>query len=328
MIKSIRHLFEYYKEYGIKCTFAYYLCILFPYSGNKEKSWKQRLLKYKYKTITNYLYKYYSQDIETVQEPAACENDCANGNNIWTAWLQGEENAPEVIRITLASMRENANGHPVVVITYDNVDQYIDVPQIIKNKHKSGEMGHAHYADVIRMMILAKYGGLWLDATTLLHEPIPEEAFQLPFYSLGCKASGEKYISRNKWLVRVIGGNKGSIYLTAISRMLTNYWEEHNAAIDYFVFDYLIYILYQNDHSFHLIIDNLHQMDHYTNVLRKIINEPFDENTLKKLYVKKQIYTLTYRGNYYKQTPEGSMTFYGYLCNHFLGEKPEGEVIA
>ena len=324
MIKSIRYLFRYYKEYGIKCTFAFYLCMLFPYSNKKKGDWRQRILEYKYKTITNYLCKHYSHTAEIKQESVACRNNYSNC--IWTAWLQGEENAPEVIRITLASMRENANGHPVIVISNENVEQYIDIPHAIKTKHESATMGHAHYADVIRMMILAKYGGIWLDATMLLHEPIPEEAFRCSFYSVGFKAISEnKFISKNKWLVRVIGGNKGSVYLAAISGMLTNYWEEHNVAVDYFVFDYLIYLLYQNDHSFHLIIDNLHRMEHYTNELRKIINEPFSEKSLKELSIEKQVYTLTYREKYTQKTPEGHMTLYGYLFNHFLGDHSKGE---
>ena len=323
MIKSIRYFFNYYKEYGIKCTFISFLGMLFPYSNVKKGNWRQRILKNKYKALTNYLCKYYSKAIEFKQEPAACGSDYANC--IWTAWLQGEENAPEVIRITLASMRENAKGHSVIVISSENVDQYIDIPQAIKTKHESGVIGHAHYADVIRMMILAKYGGIWLDATILLHEPIPEDAFQCPFYSVRFKTVNEnKFISGNKWLVGVIGGKIDSFYLVVISRMLVNYWEEHNIAIDYFVFDYLINILYQKDYSFHLIIDKLHQMDHYTYVLRKIINESFDKKTLIDLFENNQIYTLTYRGDYYKQTSDGRMTFYGYLCNHFLGEKLEG----
>ena len=325
MNKNVRYMCRYYNEYGIRCTFAFLLCILFPYSNAKNRNWRQRILRYKNKTFTNYLQKYYRQTAESRQEPAvACEND--SRNSIWTAWLQGEENAPEVIRITLASIRENANGHPVIVISNENVDCYIDIPQSIKDKYESGLMGHAHYADVIRMMILAKYGGIWLDATMMLHEPIPEEAFQCPFYSVGFKAGNEeKYISGNKWLVRVIGGNMESVYLSAISRMLTNYWEDHNTAIDYFVFDYLIYILYESDRSFHLIVDKLYRMDHYTNELRKIINEPFDEKTIKDLCIKNQIYTLTYRGNYHKQTPEGRMTFYGYLYNHFIRKQCERE---
>ena len=324
MNKNIRHLYRYYNEYGIRCTLAFLLCMLFPYSNTKNRNLRQSILRYKNKTFTHYLQKYYRQATESRKGSAAREND--SGNSIWTAWLQGEENAPEVIRITLASIRENANGHPVIVISNENVDSYIDIPQSIKDKHESGLMGHAHYADVIRMMILAKYGGIWLDATMMLHEPIPEEAFQCSFYSVGFKAGNEeKYISGNKWLVRVIGGKMESVYLSAISRMLTNYWEDHNTAIDYFVFDYLIYVLYENDRSFRQIVDKLYRMDHYTNELRKIINEPFDEKTIKDLCIKNQIYTLTYRGNYHKQTPEGCMTFYGYFYNHFLGKQWERE---
>ena len=324
MRNSLLHLYRYYKEYGFKCTLAFYLCMLFPYSDTKNGGWKQKIQKYKHKTITNYLYRYYLYAAGLEVEKASCGND--HSDSIWTAWLQGEENAPEVIRMTLASIKAFANGHPVVVVSLDNVDQYIDIPNGIKAKHESGIMSHAHYADVIRMMILAKYGGLWLDATTLLHEPVPQEAFQAPFFSVGFrKTNGEKYISKNKWLVAVIGGEANSQYLIAISRMLSRYWEEHDTAIDYFVFDYMVYILYQNDESFRVIADNLTKMENYTHALGKIINEPFDEETLKKFYGDGQIYILTYRGKYNKQTSDGHMTIYGYLYNHFVGKQSGGE---
>lgn len=316
MIRILSNICRYYKEYGIKCTSAYLLCMMFPYSESKNGKWRRRITQHKYKTLTNYLYRYY-QTSESDQQYSSGENN--HINCIWTAWLQGEENAPEVIRMTLASIRKHAAGHPVIVISNDNVDQYIDLPQTIKTKHESGTIGHAHYTDVIRMLILAKYGGLWLDATMLLHEPVSEEAFQSPFYSVGfSKTNGEKYITRNKWLVGVVGGYMNSIYLVTISKMLSQYWEEHNIAIDYFVFDYFVYILYQNDCSFHLIVDNLPQMVHYTNELGKNINCPYDEEQLKTLYIDKQIYLLSYRGHYIKQTPEGDTTLYGYLCSQLL----------
>lgn len=324
MIRSLLNLYRYLKEYGFKCTFIFCLCMLFPYSETKNGRWRRQLIQRKYRTLTNYLYRHYYQTSESSQQVVSGQN--RYNNCIWTAWLQGEENAPEVIRITLASIRKHANGHPVIVIGNDNVDQYIVIPQTIRQKHESGAMSHAHYSDVIRMMILAQYGGLWLDATMLLHEPISEEAFQCPFYSVGfSKTNGEKYITGNKWLIGVVGGYRNSPYLVTIAKMLSRYWTEHSIAIDYFVFDYFVYILYQADSSFHLIVDNLPKMVHYTYVLRKIINCPYDEKQLKTLYTDKQIYLLSYRGNYIKKTPEGDMTFYGYLYNLFL-EKNNGAI--
>ena len=316
MIRSLSNVCRYLKEYGFKCTLAFYLCVLFPYSETQNGKWRQKLIQHKYSTLSNYLYRYYLTSGGDHQHKS---NENKYTNCIWTAWLQGEENAPEVIRITLASIRKYANGHPVIVISNNNVDQYIDIPQTIRIKHELDVMGHAHYTDVIRMMILAKYGGLWLDATMLLHEPISEEAFQCSFYSVGfSKTNGDKYITRNKWLIGVVGGYRDSSYLATISKMLSRYWTEHSIGIDYFVFDYFVYILYQNDYSFRLIVDSLPKMAHYTNVLRKIINCPYDKEQLESLYIHKQIYLLSYRNNYIKQTPEGNITFYGYLCNQFL----------
>lgn len=320
MKNSILHLFRYCKEYGIKCTLAFYLCMLFPCSEIKIGGWRKKLLIHKHNTIASFLYRHYPPAMDQGNEKELCANN--HSDSIWTAWLQGEENAPDVIRITLASKRIFANGHPVIVITADNVNQYIEIPQSIQEKYESGIMSHAHYADVIRMLILAKYGGVWLDATAFLHEPIKEEAFHRLFYSMGYRDTDEgRFVSKRKWLIGFIGGSAGSMYLASISDMLSRYWKEHEIAIDYFVFDYFIYILYQNNPSFHMIVDNLPKMDHNTYMLQRTINYPYNEETLKRLYSEGQIYILTYREQYERQTLDGHLTFYGYLYDQYFEYK-------
>lgn len=275
-------------------------------------------MQYKNQAILDYLYKnYYNRKkIDTPQK----ESDDNNWSGcIWTAWLQGEENAPEVIQLTIASMRRYANNHRVIVLTNDNVDSFIQIPAEIKKKHSDGSMGHAHYADVIRMIILAKYGGIWLDATMILHEPINEEAFTTPFFSIGFDSEKKaQFVSDHKWIVRFMGGCKNSKYLFDIASMLTDFWKEHSIPIDYFVFDYIIAVLYQNDISFRNIVDHLEKQNRFTYELGKYINEPFNDSILKDLFSQKDVYTLSYRQQYQKQTAEGLLTCYGYLYNQYF----------
>jgi hypothetical protein len=50
-------------------------------------------------------------------------------------------------------------------ICKDNLANYLDVPDYIWKKHEEGKISTAHFSDYIRVSLLAKYGGLWLDAT-------------------------------------------------------------------------------------------------------------------------------------------------------------------
>lgn len=258
---------------------------------------------------------YYACSTEKKQQG---KDQGSNHECIWTAWLQGEEKAPEVIKLTLESIRKNSNNHSVNFLTNENISQYIEIPELIKQKHDAGIMENAHFADVVRMMILAKYGGIWFDATVFLHEPIDEIAFSSSFYSVGFNAGETRFISGHKWLVRVLGGYKNSEHLVRISNMLISYWEDHSVPIDYFVFDYLIALIYQNDTSFQSVVDKLPRMEMLTSELKKIINEPYEANGLAQLYRKGQIYTLSYKYPYRRITSEGQLTYYGKLCNDYL----------
>lgn len=320
-MERIKSFFGYCREYGIRCSVVLLFSNLFPCSRNNLK-WRKKIEEKKRKIILDYLNNNYYVEIEGTASLGDEKNPYRYC--IWTAWLQGEEKAPEVIRLTIESMRRHSNGHPVIVISNDNIEQYIQLPSVIKRKYLSGIIGHAHYADIIRMMILSKYGGIWLDATMFLHEPIENRAFTSLFYSIGFDSdleTNEKFVSKHKWIVRIIGGCENSQFLSIISAMLVSYWEEHNIPIDYFVFDYIIEVLYQRNDSFRSIVDNLKKQKKFTYELSLIINEPYNEEIMNDMLSNDYVYTLSYRKEYKKITAEGLKTNYAHLCNQYLGKR-------
>lgn len=84
---------------------------------------------------------------------------------IWWSWLQGENEAPELAKVCLESLRRNFPEYKIVVITNDNLGDYIELPQKILDKFNAGWIKGAQFADIIRLNLLAKYGGVWMDAT-------------------------------------------------------------------------------------------------------------------------------------------------------------------
>lgn len=86
-------------------------------------------------------------------------------NAIWVCWLQGADAMPPVTRICYDSICKHAKGHPVILLTQDNFHDYVMMPQNIERLYTLGKINPAHYADIMRVNLLAQQGGLWLDAT-------------------------------------------------------------------------------------------------------------------------------------------------------------------
>lgn len=57
---------------------------------------------------------------------------------IWWCWLQGEDQAPELTKICLASLRRNLPDYDIRVVTWDNLDGFIKLPDQIFRKNKAG----------------------------------------------------------------------------------------------------------------------------------------------------------------------------------------------
>ena len=113
---------------------------------------------------------------------------------IWVCWFQCEENMPEVVRVCIDSIRKNApKGVKVVLITLDNVCDYVEFPDFILKKVKQGKISITHFSDVLRFSLLKKYGGLWIDSTVYVSRPIPVEYMKMPLYSIQNLSNEERY---------------------------------------------------------------------------------------------------------------------------------------
>ena len=86
---------------------------------------------------------------------------------VWTCWLQGLDNAPDLVKVCHASLCEYIKDRSVVVLTNKNLQQYVTLPEYILRKHEQGIIPDAAFSDMLRLELLCKHGGTWIDATVL-----------------------------------------------------------------------------------------------------------------------------------------------------------------
>ena len=78
---------------------------------------------------------------------------------------------PPVVRSCYKSVLKNAEKHPVILITENNITEYVDIPQYIYEKIREKKMTLTHFSDILRENLLYKHGGIWMDATIYMTAP-------------------------------------------------------------------------------------------------------------------------------------------------------------
>lgn len=235
---------------------------------------------------------------------------------IWICWWQGEDNMPEIVKKCYENIRIYSGSHPVHLITLKNVNDYITLSPLILKKFHAGKIKYAHLADLIRLKLIAKFGGLWIDSTVYLTAPIDENLFSKSFYTIKNNPIDNKSVSQYRWCSFFIGGLPHNPYISAIEKAFETYMIKEQTFLHYLIIDYLIDIMYKRNNNFQHIIDNTKITNPYMHWIGLHLNQEF---SLKEFNMMKQttnVYKTTYKGILNKTTKQGNITYYGYILNN------------
>jgi len=150
---------------------------------------------------------------------------------VWTCWLQGYDKAPDIVKACINSIYKSINGgNNVIVITEENMSDYIYIPDFILDKYRKGIISKPLFSDLLRTLLLINYGGVWVDATVLLTKAIPQIIFDSDFFVF----RNWKGISPcSNWF---IVARKGNPLLKEAFEILAEYWKDNKYPINYFIY--------------------------------------------------------------------------------------------
>ena len=182
-------------------------------------------------------------------------------------------------------------------------------------KHEHGNIGHAAFSDIIRMSLLSEYGGMWIDATVFLSQPIPDFVFKESFYTMKTYNPDSIYFSKSRWTGYYFSGSKTFPLFAFVKECLIAHWERTDYIIDYLLPDYIIEFAYRNIDCVKQKIDELPDNNFYRGKLMEQINAPYDASLFSELEKGTTFASkLSWRyGNPQIMTKDGKMTNYGYL---------------
>lgn len=273
--------------------------------GFKGQHYIKALLKLQRKMVKKTIDKYRSESIDF-------KAIMPDNYTIWTCWWQGEELMPEVVQRCHESLRRNANGHKVVLITKHNYKDFVRLPDWVLDKAKKNEISFSHLSDMIRLSLLSNFGGCWVDSALFVINPICIKGL----FFMPRLAKMNDSICQGRWCFGVMAGPKDFKVFNYMLDCLLEYWSKHSAAIDYLMFDGFLRIAYEEYEDVHRLINGLHISSPDIHSSRYTFMQAVDEKVLDQLFAKNQFLSLTWRIKYPIKLPKGEETYYGALLKH------------
>ena len=202
------------------------------------------------------------------------------------------DNAPEVVRKCYKSVLKYYPDKEVTVITKENMSDYISFPDYIVDKWKKGIITHTHMTDLLRLELLIKYGGLWLDATVFCTDRAPSYFYESDlffFQNLKPGRDGDcQYIS--SWL---IGARTNNRVLMAVRELCYEYWKNNNSMWDYYLLhDFMSIVLDKYEDEWGKVVPRDNATPH---ILLLRLFDKYDDNMWQAIREQTPVHKLSYK---------------------------------
>ena len=268
------------------------------------------------------LKEYFTNKIETEQiKPKKTFN---NEKIIWQFWGQGWdfEKLPDVVKISYKSVEKYKKDYEIIHLDMNNINDYLEIPAYILKKVEDKKMGFAHFTDIIRLALLYNYGGVWIDATILLTDYLPQEYFEMDYFmfqrddNLENKKDWEDYDDfyfswNNEMKVRVLNSiifaKKNNEIIKTLLDILLIFWEHNDLVPNYFFFQVLYTELIENYYKkkqCKIVSDTL------THELIRVWFDKFSQEKLDEITKRNNVHKLTYKIDSGKRDTKGTFLDY------------------
>ncbi|MFR0554806.1 capsular polysaccharide synthesis protein [Loigolactobacillus coryniformis subsp. coryniformis] len=241
----------------------------------------KKLLKRKYKN--------------TINQPLNSNVIQKHSDYVWICWFQGLESSPEIVKTCVDSIVKHFPEKEIKIITAENIEKYVRIPDVIHEKWEKGIISNAHFSDILRVLLLIKYGGIWIDATVFMSfrdnnlMATIDRADLFFFQKLKPGRDGHA-IYLSSWFMSSVSNNP---ILQRTLELLLKYWENHNYLLNYFLFHIFLQITLD---SFSSYMNDIPKYDSgLPHLLLFQLNNKYDELIYKDIINRSPVNKLTYK---------------------------------
>ena len=202
-------------------------------------------------------------------------------NKVWTCWLQGFDKAPEIVKVCQESQKKQLQrDREFIQLDYTNYNQYVSLPEFIVERYEKGQIPPALFTDLIRLELLTRYGGTWMDASILCtgrhHSPemLDSDLFVFQHIEYG----DWTFHGLSNWFITSCTNNR---LLLVLRDVLYKYWSDYSVTLNYYIFHFFFRILagmYPDEIGAMTLKDRVYPL-----LLNDRLNEPYDPEWTREL---------------------------------------------
>ena len=297
-------LIKQYRKAGV----LFYAIFQILLTGTSKKSLEIVRLGVQLK-IKNKLKKRFKETLDNFDKQYEVESQTTSERFVWVCWLQGIENSPLLVQKCYEILKRNITDRKIILITQDNISQYVSFPDYIMEKYREGIISHTHFSDLLRVELLYKYGGTWIDSTVLCtggnipRYMMDSELFFFQNLKPGCNGASTNI---SNWFISAVPHNR---LIAALRTLLYEYWRRYDYLMDYFFFHLFMEILlerYPEEHK--KIIKFPNSVPH---ILLLMMFEPFEADKYKAVTEMCPFHKLAYKRS--QADLEKTDTYYQYI---------------
>jgi len=220
---------------------------------------------------------------------------------IWMYWDQGWENAPPIVAACRRRMEKMATDYELNFIDYQQILSLVQIPPLIRQRLQDNR---TTYSEVVRYSLLESYGGIWIDATCYLAQPLDGLL----------ERNHNRYFSYTRWdkLLSnwMMMAPKGHLITTWLSNVKQAWWLSRSDFPAYFLSQYLFQALCSYQPLFEQEWENRLFIAGKPTLLNIAMPTQFNEKVFHHILNETYVQKLSYKYDYAKNPPKGSFAWH------------------
>ncbi|WP_248624392.1 capsular polysaccharide synthesis protein [Enterococcus cecorum] len=260
------------------------VCALLDYIGYSNHSIHDLEVRNKVYRYVEKKYHYVVSKFENDMPDSGTES-----HDVWICWFQGMENAPSIVKKCYNSILKWMPNMNIHVLDRKNLFEYITLPPFIIEKWEKGIISDTLFSDFVRLSVLIKYGGIWIDSTVYMTGPLPMYIKKSQFFMYQSNEYDNSKLGES-WFIKANAGNR---ILQLTLSLMNEYWRRENKMRDYFIMFICMKIAsnkYAND------LAKMPKIPSAVPILmQKYLLEEVDEQLYNELFKISPIHKLTYK---------------------------------
>ncbi len=142
--------------------------------------------------------------------------------NIWIFWYQGWDKAPYLIKECRDSWIKNNPSWKIHLLDIFSIKEFLDFKL---DERFLSHLSIAHLSDLIRLELLEKFGGIWVDASLFCLIPLDHWIYKYLKSGIFLFESNTRLTIIANWF---IAAKSKHITIILLKKNLLEYWEKNN----------------------------------------------------------------------------------------------------